>query len=97
MKFPRTPNNANIVLQSEFSKTNKGRFVPISQITTELTNKQDKFRPDMRDDLPDVIEFLTPIIKTAGMKPAKCLGPPPGWEKKIKRKLPWPRVRHAER
>ena len=92
-----TPKNAEAILQSAFSKAEGGRFVPISKMTTALTSPENQFRPDMRDDLPDVIEFLTPIIKTAGKNPAKCLGPPPGWRKKLQRKLPWPRVRHAGR
>ena len=92
-----TPKNAEAVLQSSLSKAEGGRFVPISKITTSLTSPENQFRPDMRDDLPDVIEFLTPIIKTAGKNPAKCLGPPPGWRKKLQRKLPWPRVRHTGR
>lgn len=86
-----SPKNAAVVLKSKLGK--QMHLLPISSLTKELSERPDSYTRDMKEDLPDVIEFLTPIIKTAGKNPAKCLGPPPGWREEAKRKLPWPRTR----
>ena len=56
-----------------------------------------KYKHNVKEDFPDIREFLHPVIVTAGKDPSKCLGEKPSWSTRRKRdrrgEPAWPRYR----
>ena len=91
-----TNKNAKL-MDKALSRNNKTTvYKKFEDLNIELALKKElKYKYNIKQDYPDIREFLHPIIVTAGKDPSKCLGERPSWAKKKKKKFlkHWPRIR----
>ena len=81
---------------NSFSKGHNEKTIHVEDLNIELALKKElTYKYTIKQDYPDIREFLHPIIVTAGKDPSKCLGERPSWAKKKKKKFlkHWPRIR----
>lgn len=96
-----TEKNAKILREALLSKNASAsysykNFEDLS-IDLGVADEIIKYKYNVKEDFPDIREFLHPIIVTAGKDPSKCLGEKPSWSKRRSsrkhRKPIWPRYR----
>ena len=97
-----TEKNAKILRKALLSKNASAySYKNFKDLSVDLgaADEMIKYKHNVKEDFPDIREFLHPVIVTAGKDPSKCLGEKPSWStgrSSRKRGEPvWPRYRQT--
>ena len=95
-----TEKNAKILHKALLSKNASAySYKNFEDLSVDLgaADEMIKYKYNVKEDFPDIREFLHPVIVTAGKDPSKCLGEKPSWSTRRKRdrrgEPAWPKYR----